>query len=348
MQQNDAVSTSVRCTSSSTATPEANHYSLPAPFAPIFDANTLELIQIDRLPLGTGPDVESDTQPWEPAKPVEYSESLLGTGYFRKDLKPLQVVQPEGPSFRIDGHQITWQEWLFHLGWTVREGPVLNNIFYDGRSLFYRVSMSEMTVSYGDPRSPYHRKQTFELGDSCFGIGVRNSVVYDDLVSVRDEPDLDPFGCAFRVKTTPITRPGGYDLDTAKSRTYRIIKSAHVNAVSGKPVGYKLHALPSQMLMMGPETFNSRRGLFSTKPSREDTGLGVWVQRQEQIANEDVVLWHTFGVTHVTLPEDFPVTPVETMSVEADELLRVESIQRRATVEAEPEPVDVGGARECF
>lgn len=43
-----------------------------------------------------------------------------------------------------------------------REGLVLHNIRYeDGnkiRPLFYRISLSEMVVPYGDPRPPYHRK----------------------------------------------------------------------------------------------------------------------------------------------------------------------------------------------
>lgn len=30
--------------------------------------------------------------------------------------------------------------------------------------------MSEMTVPYGDPRSPFHRKQAFDLGDSGLGL----------------------------------------------------------------------------------------------------------------------------------------------------------------------------------
>ncbi|KAE8370320.1 copper amine oxidase [Aspergillus caelatus] len=454
--------------------PEANHYSIPTTFAPIFDAHTLELLEIERLPVGVGAELESDTLPWEPVKAVEYSARVLGNDYFRKDVKPLHVVQPEGPSFRIDGRHVSWQKWSFHMGWNVREGPILNNVFYDGRSLFHRISMSEMTVPYGDPRSPYHRKQAFDLGDSGFGItsntltlgcdclgliayfdgirtsgsgepvvmknvicmhevddgvgwkhtnirngqasmvrnrqlviqctatvlnyeyilayildqagnihidvkatgivstmpirqkalspwgtvvapgvlavnhqhlfclridpaldGLKNTITYDDIKPVVNNPQLDPFGVAFRVHTTPITQPGGYDLDTSQSRTYKIINTSQINPVSGKPVGYKLHALPSQMLMMGPETFNYKRGHFSSKPiwvtsyqddefwaageftnqSREDTGLGVWARRSENVENADVVLWHTFGVTHVTRPEDFPVMPVEKMSV---------------------------------
>lgn len=40
----------------------------------------------------------------------------------RKDLKPFVITQPEGPSFQIDGHQITWQKWRFRVGFNVREG----------------------------------------------------------------------------------------------------------------------------------------------------------------------------------------------------------------------------------
>ena len=40
----------------------------------------------------------------------------------RTDLKPLVITQPEGPSFQIDGYQISWQKWRFRVGYNVREG----------------------------------------------------------------------------------------------------------------------------------------------------------------------------------------------------------------------------------
>lgn len=58
--------------------PEANRCSLPVPFAPIFNVDTFELIEIQRLPLGADTELDADTQPWDPAKPLEYSVSLLG------------------------------------------------------------------------------------------------------------------------------------------------------------------------------------------------------------------------------------------------------------------------------
>jgi primary-amine oxidase len=41
------------------------------------------------------------------------------------------------------------------------------------------------------------------------------------------------------------------------------------------------------------------------------TGLPTWVKQQRPVVDTDVVVWHTFGSTHVVRPEDFPVMPVE-------------------------------------
>lgn len=48
----------------------------------------------------------------------------------------------------------------------------------------------------------------------------------------------------------------------------------------------------------------------SGEPSK---GLPEWIALtgDENIENTDIVLWHTFGVTHFPSPEDFPVMPCE-------------------------------------
>ena len=46
----------------------------------------------------------------------------------RGDLKPLEIVQPEGPSFTVEGHEIRWQKWRFRIGFNPREGLVLHTI----------------------------------------------------------------------------------------------------------------------------------------------------------------------------------------------------------------------------
>src|SRR4030095_5310500 len=40
-----------------------------------------------------------------------------------------------------------------------------------------------------------------------------------------------------------------------------------------------------------------------------------WTHDNERIQNQDVVVWYTFGVTHVARPEDFPVMPAAHASV---------------------------------
>ena len=40
-------------------------------------------------------------------------------------------------------------------------------------------------------------------------------------------------------------------------------------------------------------------------------GLPKYVENNRNIENADIVLWHSFGHTHVCKPEDFPIMPVE-------------------------------------
>jgi primary-amine oxidase len=72
----------------------------------------------------------------------------------RKDVKPLDLTQHEGPSFQLDGYHLTWQKWDLRIGFTAREGLVLHRISYQNRSIIHRASLSEMFVPYGDPGPP--------------------------------------------------------------------------------------------------------------------------------------------------------------------------------------------------
>lgn len=127
--------------------PENNHYSLPCKFCPVFDGPTKKLVRIDYLPSGADT-TTVETQPWKPVKTVQYAHDLLDEP-LRKDLKPYIVQQPEGPSFSADGNSIYWQKWRFRVGFNNREGLVIHNVTYDNRNVFYRLSVSEMTVPYG-------------------------------------------------------------------------------------------------------------------------------------------------------------------------------------------------------
>src|SRR5947209_8314511 len=91
----------------------------------------------------------------------------------RDDLTPLEITQPEGPSFQIGGWELSWQKWRFRVGFTPREGLVFHLLTYeDGgrrRPILYRASCAELVVPYGDPNPSGYRRNAFDIGE--YGIG---------------------------------------------------------------------------------------------------------------------------------------------------------------------------------
>lgn len=146
---------------------EANHYSLPLKFSPVFEMFTKKFERMDYLPSGYDASITTTTA-WPVVEAVEYYPGLNGVKQDRV-VKPLLIVQPDGPSYKVEGQKVTWQGWEFRVATNSREGVVIYDVWFKGRQCFYRMSLSEMTVPYGDPRKPYHRKQAFDLGDCGFG-----------------------------------------------------------------------------------------------------------------------------------------------------------------------------------
>lgn len=135
------------------------------------------MTKIYHLPSSASEQIHHEARPFDrrkihAAETSEYHPDLLPSP--RTTTKPLQVVQPEGPSFRVDGQKVDWEKWTFRVGFNYREGLTLHDIRYDGRSLFYRLSLAEMFVPYGDPRAPYPRKGAFDLGNDGAGVNANN------------------------------------------------------------------------------------------------------------------------------------------------------------------------------
>ena len=84
-------------------------------------------------------------------------------------LKTLDVVQPDGVSFTIDGHAIAWDKWTLAIGFTPREGLVLHDIRFDGRSVVRRAAIAELVVPYGSPLYGHARQNIFDVGEYGFG-----------------------------------------------------------------------------------------------------------------------------------------------------------------------------------
>ncbi|KAI1622411.1 copper amine oxidase 1 [Exophiala viscosa] len=167
--------------------PDSNFYAYPLPFIPVLDFHKREIVRIDRLATGgKGDALDAKTH----AKNIidhcvssEYVPELLENGT-RKNLKPLNVLQAEGPSFTVDGQLVEWQNWRFRVGFNPREGATIHDVHFAGRSVMYRLSMSEMTVPYADPRGPFPRKQAFDFGDGSVGNAANNLSLGCDCLGV--------------------------------------------------------------------------------------------------------------------------------------------------------------------
>ena len=126
----------------------------------VMDLYKMEIIRIEEYPINPLPPESSN---WA----REFIPNM------RADLKPIEIIQAEGPSFTVEGNHVSWQKWKFRVGFTAREGLVLHTISYtdDGleRPVLYRASICEMVVPYADPREQYYRKNAFDVGE--YGLG---------------------------------------------------------------------------------------------------------------------------------------------------------------------------------
>ncbi|KAJ5363080.1 copper amine oxidase [Penicillium brevicompactum] len=154
---------------------DANYYAYPLDLCAEVSED-LKVTKIYQLPSGVDDRINDKPKPFDRRKihgaETEYSPGLRSSP--RTTTKPYQVIQPEGPSFKTQGNFLEWEKWSMHIGFNYREGLTLHDIRYEGRSLFYRISLAEMFVPYGDPRTPYPRKAAFDLGNDGAGINANN------------------------------------------------------------------------------------------------------------------------------------------------------------------------------
>ncbi|KAJ5092276.1 hypothetical protein NUU61_007146 [Penicillium alfredii] len=155
---------------------DANYYAYPLDLCAEV-SEQLQVTKIYHLPSSKDERTRSNAQPYDQRKvhsttASEYHPDLRPPP--RTTTKPYHVVQPEGPSFSAEGNLLTWEKWTIRVGFNYREGLTLHDVRYDGRSVFYRLSLAEMFVPYGDPRAPYPRKAAFDLGNDGAGINANN------------------------------------------------------------------------------------------------------------------------------------------------------------------------------
>ena len=139
-----------------------NPYAHPAEnLVLIYDLNSGEVVQIEDngfidVPKATG----------------NYLPQHVGPA--RTDIKPIEITQPEGPSFTVTGNHVQWANWSFRVGFTPREGLVLHQLKFrdkgQDRSVINRASLVEMVVPYGDPSPVQAKKNAFDAGEYNIGV----------------------------------------------------------------------------------------------------------------------------------------------------------------------------------
>ncbi len=109
-----------------------------------------------------------------PFPPGDGAYAADRVGPLRDTLKPLEIVQPDGPSFEVDGWEVRWQRWRFRLGFTAREGLILHTIGYEDRGrvrpVIWRASVAELFIPYADPQPFLSWRNAFDIGE--YGIGI--------------------------------------------------------------------------------------------------------------------------------------------------------------------------------
>jgi primary-amine oxidase len=128
----------------------------------VVDLNRMELLEVE------------DTQRvQQPSTMGEYVPRLVPGLELRGDVAPLEITQPQGVSFAVDGNLLRWQKWSLRVGFNHREGMVLHTVGYDDggrtRAVAHRLSFAEMVVPYRDPTTDHYRRTAFDIGE--WGLG---------------------------------------------------------------------------------------------------------------------------------------------------------------------------------
>ncbi|EED12293.1 peroxisomal copper amine oxidase [Talaromyces stipitatus ATCC 10500] len=146
-----------------------NQYAHPLDFSIVADTETEEILAVDvRTVNGERTKV--------PLEGSNYLPEFISDGYKHDRLKPINITQPHGVSFRMRGNEISWAGYKMHIGFNYREGIVLSDVRIDDpyqereRTLFNRISVVEMVVPYGSPEYPHHRKHAFDIGEYGSGL----------------------------------------------------------------------------------------------------------------------------------------------------------------------------------
>ncbi|MFG6493519.1 primary-amine oxidase [Microbacterium sp. P03] len=178
--------------------------------------------------------------------------------------------------------------------------------------------------------APYHQ-HLFSARLDMTVDGVANVVNEIDAVRMPIS-ELNPAGNAFTKRVTPIAseKTSGRVADGSLNRVWQIA-STEKTTTMGQPTSYVLYPTETPTLLAADESSIASRAGFATKnlfvtkydPAERyaagdfvnqhpgGAGIPTFIEGDEPLIGEDVVLWHTFGLTHFPRNEDWPVMPMD-------------------------------------
>jgi primary-amine oxidase len=218
--------------------------------------------------------------------------------------------------------------WYFYLDGTMEcevkaTGVVFTTAYPAGGSAY----SSQLAPGLG---APYHQ-HLFCARLEMTVDGWSNSVEEVDTVRLPVGPD-NPRGNAFAVSRTLLDTEerSGRVADNGRGRAWHIVNVTSNNSL-GDPVAYVLVPQGNPTLLAAEGSSIYQRAVFATKDlwvtqyhpderypagdfvNQHSGGAGIpsFTAKGRSIANEEIVVWHTFGLTHIPRPEDWPIMPVE-------------------------------------
>jgi len=148
--------------------------------------------------------------------------------------------------------------------------------------------------------------------------GNNNTVVREESLPMDMCKDTNPYGNGYEVRQTTVSKSQYFDASPFTNLTVKIINPSKINPISKKPVGYKFIPSPTQLLLAHPDSVMAKRaqfaqhhvwvtkykdgeyfagGEFTNQSQKEIDGVADAVARGDSVDNEDVVVWHSFGLT---------------------------------------------------
>ncbi|WP_240629928.1 primary-amine oxidase [Specibacter cremeus] len=207
----------------------------------IIDVNTMELLRIEDTFTVERPDVMGEYVPALVPEQLRNSST-------RPPLAPLEIHQPDGVSFEVDGNLVRWQNWSLRVGFNYREGMTLHRVSYNDhgreRPIAHRLSFAEMAVPYRDASEDHYRRTAFDIGE--WGLGFMTTslelgcdclgeIHYLDAVmhnSAGEPYEIKHAVCIHEEDAAVLWKHVDHDAGTETRRMRRLVVSFHVTVAN--------------------------------------------------------------------------------------------------------------------